>query len=1012
MTKTAIQLFGWSLFAVGGVFGGATVDADEAESSDKVRYFRETIEPILKTHCLKCHSHGANEMGGGLTLDSRSGWANGGDRGPAIVPGKPGQSLVIKAVRRGDDDLKMPPDEKLPEHDVQLLVRWIRDGAIDPRARSTSGDAGSKTTDWWSLRPLELPAVPPLSTTGDRNRVNVIDAFVRRRLSLSGLSPAPQADRRTLIRRLHFDLHGLPPTPEAVDEFVNDGDPLAYEKLVDQLLNSPRYGERWARHWLDTVHFADSHGCEHDVFRPNAWRYRDYVISSFNRDTAWGRFVREQLAADWYYPNDTHLTPALGFIAAGPLELSRAGTAPVTFDYLDRDDIVTQTMAAFASTTANCARCHNHKFDPITQEDYYSLQAVFAGAGKGDIEYDTDPEVAAERRRWSSLLTAAKATDQSVLLAPENQPIVAEWLQKHAIAPATWEPLSLKKFESSGGATLEQLDDSSILASGIRPDKDTYTISASAPLKRLASLRLDVLADDRLPMKGPGRCDNGNLHLNEFEAFLIDAAGIEPQRLKIRLGTADWNQAGWTISHALDGNEGTAWGIYPKVGQSHYAVFELEQPVELSPTSRIVVHIRQLHGGGHLIGRLKLYATETSAAAATVLPDNVRVALKTLDAERTVEQQAAIAAYASQLRAERELANLPAPAAVYGWSRLFSHGKKNASPLPPKVVHVLARGDIDQPGEVIGPGSLSAVKGLSARFELSDPANEASRRAALAEWLTAQDNPLAWRSAVNRVWGYHFGRGLCDTPNDFGRMGGQPSHPELLDWLAIWFRDEADGSLKDLHRLILTSATWRQQATVQSEAVSANPAAIDSENRLLWKMPVRPMDAESFRDAVLQVSGRIDLEMGGPGIQHFTQSPGQQTTPKLDYDAFDWGHPTAARRSIQRVVWRGIADPFMESLDFPDLGLLSPKRGYSVSALQALAVYNNDFVLHHSRVLADRLTKEQATLDGQISRACRLIFLRDATEAELGLLSAYAERHGLAATCRVLLNSNEFIFVE
>ncbi|NIP93757.1 MAG: DUF1553 domain-containing protein, partial [Akkermansiaceae bacterium] len=286
---------------------------------------------------------------------------------------------------------------------------------------------------------------------------------------------------------------------------------------------------------------------------------------------------------------------------------------------------------------------------------------------------------------------------------------------------------------------------------------------------------------------------------------------------------------------------------------------------------------------------------------------------------------------------------------------------------------------------------------------------ESTRRAALAEWLAAPENPLTWRSIVNRVWHYHFGRGLCDTPNDFGRMGGTPSHPELLDWLAHWFRDDAGGSLKALHRLILTSQTYRQSSRDPGDR---RTTTVDADNRLLWRMNGRRLDADSYRDALLQISGRLDLTMGGPGVEQFVKSKGPQSTPKLDYDGYDWNHPGAARRSIYRVVWRGIADPFMEALDFPDLALLSPKRSASVSALQSLALFNNNFVLHHSLELAARLERQHAELGEQVRHAILLTHLRHPTGSELAELTAYARQHGLAALARVLFNSNEFLFVE
>ncbi len=834
---------------------------------------------------------------------------------------------------------------------------------------------------------------------------------MQQKLDANRLVPLPPADRRDLIRRVMFDLHGLPPTPAEVAAFIADPDPLAYEKLVDRLLDSPRYGERWARYWLDTVHFADSHGCEHDIFRPHAWQYRDYVIESFNRDTPWPRFIREQLAADRFYPEDSQLTAALGFVAAGPLELSRASTAPVTFDYLDRDDMVAQTMAVFTSTTANCARCHDHKFDPITQTDYYSLQAVFAGVGKGDVPFDNDPNVAKARHRWTELAAQASSGSLQKPLTTELRKIVNDWENKLGNQTPIWRTLLPATFLSTDGATLKRLDDHSLIVTGTRPEKDTYTITAPIPLENLTAFRLEVLADESLPSSGPGRADNGNLHLTEIEAFVFDADSVEPRRLKIRQAVADWDQEGWTIAQALDGDPKTAWGVFPKVGKSHHAVFELEAALPLKSSSQIVFVLKQLHGGSHLIGRLQLAVTDADEATSDVIPELMSAAVKIPRDRRSTEQQDTIDSHVLLAHARRQLAGLPPMDSVYAVSNLYSHAKKLDQPMAPKVVHVLQRGEIDRPGEIALPGALSSIGILPGRFELTDPSDEPARRAALADWLAAPQNPLTWRSIVNRVWTHHFGRGICDTPDDFGRMGGVPSHPELIDSLAAWFRDDANGSLKQLHRLILLSATYQRQTQATGAEASAN-LSIDRNNRLLWRMNRRQLDAESFRDAVLQISGRIDLTMGGPGIGQFTQSKGAQDTPKLDYDAFDWGAPSGARRSIYRVVWRGIADPFMESLDFPDLGLLAPKRESSVSALQALVLFNNDFVLHHSQVLADRLKAVHVTTDEQVNEAVRLIYLREPNKQEHEALVSYASQYGLSATCRVLFNSNEFIFVD
>lgn len=975
-----------AMLIIASVIGGGLAHGDD--------FFRRQVEPLLQTKCLQCHSHAAGKMKGGLTLDSRNGWKSGGDSGPAVVPGKPEESLLIKAVRYQDEDLQMPPKGKLSEMEIEALEKWVKSGAVDPRKADTPQ---LTDTNWWSLKKLVAPKVPDPG--------HPIDAFVQRRLSEAGLKPAARADRRTLARRLYVDLHGFLPTPEEVARFDSDQDPKAYEKLVDELLVSPRYGERWARHWLDVIHFADSHGCEHDVKRPNAWRFRDYVIERLNADVPWDRFIREQLAADVFYPEEPQLTAALGFIAAGPLELSRAGTAPVTFDYLDRDDMVTQTMAAFVSTTANCARCHTHKFDPITQEDYYALQAVFAGVGKGDIEYDASAEVMKRRHRLKGLLTAADTGDSGILLQKKYARVVREWELAYQKNPVSWEPLDADVFVASGGATLTKEKDGSIFAGGDVADQENYTVTSTVGLKRLTAVRLDVLKDKRHPMNGPGRAGNGNLHLAEVDLQWFPAGANAPMKLKIARASADFDQDGWTSAHAIDGDPKTGWAIFPRTNESHYIVFELKEPLKLQAGGKLAVTLKQLYPPKHLIGRFKLSVTDASGGAAQALPAKAKAALESPPSERSEAGRTAIAGVALRAYAKKELASLPTKAVVYGASPYWSHAKKRVQPLDPKAVHLLRRGAIDQPVREVGPGALSAIAGLTGRFELPDPKNESNRRVALADWLAHPDNPLTWRSIVNRVWHYHFGRGLCDTPNDFGRMGSEPTHPELLDWLGIWFRDEAQGSLKELHRLILTSETWQQTSRARGDGK-------DSGNRLLWRMNRRRLDAEVFRDSALRIAGRLDLEMGGPGIEQFSKSKGQQATPKLDYAAFDWNSAEARRRSIYRVVWRGIPDPFMEAMDFPDLGLLAPKRGFSVSSLQSLVMFNNDFVLHASEWLAERVAGRQKELGAQIDQAVKLTFSRGPSKSERSEFIDYARKHGLPAFCRLLMNSNEFLFVE
>jgi mono/diheme cytochrome c family protein len=966
-----------------GVFAMFSARADD--------FFVSKVEPLLKQRCFECHSH-EKKMKGGLTLDSKSGWEQGGDSGPALVPGKPEESLLMKSVRWSDEEHRMPPKERLSEGEVQLLAEWIRRGAPDPRGIQVTQPT---TADWWSLKPVHRPVVPEVQGVK-----HPVDRFIQARLLERRIAPSPAADRRTLLRRVFYDLTGLPPTKEEVDSFEAEGDVLAYERAVDRLLSSSGYGERWARHWLDTIHFAETHGCGHDLPREHAWRYRDYVVQSLNADKPWPRFIREQIAADQLYPDETELIPALGFLGAGVFDHSAYQTAPTNFDYLDRDDLVTQTMGAFASTTANCARCHAHKFDPISQEDYYALQAVFAGVIEGDISFDTNRAVARARKRWQTVLMGAETKARAVLLDPENEALVANW-EKNQGPAVKWTPLAYESFVSSEGATLKRTGEV-LLASGGRPETDTYVVTAGIPLERMTALRLDVLSDASLPMKGPGRQDNGNLTLSEIEAQLFEPGAAQPLRLQFSRATSDFDQKDWTAAMAIDGNAKTGWGIHPAVGASHHAVFELSTEVNVKPGSKVTVTLKQLAGRSHLIGAFKIAMTDESAIRAGAIPLAAQEALSVPVDKRNESQRVALAAHALRMICTAELSRLPPPAKVYAAGRtadvLLAVGKGTPTSIAkPKVVQVLKRGDFDKPMREATSGALSAVSGLAARFEVGESGDEGARRAALAGWLADDRNPLSWRSIVNRVWHYHFGRGICDTPNDFGRMGGIPSHPELLDWLVCELRDSG-GSLKHLHRLIVTSAAYQQSSAHREDA-----AKLDADNRLLWRMNRLRLDADSFRDFVLASSDRLDSSTGGPSVRQFVTGPPVQLTPTLNYEAYDWGALPKHRRSIYRFVWRGVPDPFMDALDFPDLGMLAPARGFSASALQSLALFNNRFVLHFSSEMGKQVDS--------VENAVRKILLRDPTCDEARRLREYAQRHGMAAVCRVLLNSNEFLFV-
>jgi hypothetical protein len=727
---------------------------------------------------------------------------------------------------------------------VATIRRWIDDGARD--------DSTGAGETWWSLKPLNRSPVPPVS---GKWGVTPVDAFILERLSTANLAPSPQADRRTLVRRLYFDLHGLPPSPIEIEAFVNDPAPDAYEKLVDRLLASPRYGERWARHWFDVIHYGESHGYDKDKPRLNAWPYRDYVIRALNSDKPYARFVEEQIAGDVLFPDDPQALVATGFLAAGPWDFVgheelREGTVEKdTTRSLDRDDMVAQTISTFASMTAHCARCHNHKFDPIPQQDYYNLQAVFAGIDRADRPFDDDSALNTRRQ---------------------------ELLRRKEAIQMRLQPL-LDKVEFATSPEIVALDNSIQDASLLIVHMGEPKTAQDAEEKRRLETRRDA---DRKRRKE-----------------LVDLI----------------------------------------VGPQTYATI-----------------------------------------------DRIKTEFKAVDAEYDA---------------------LPKPRLVYAISSYFPRVGAFRPALTPRPVFVLARGNVRSPGNAAVPGALSCVSSLNAHFDAPDATDEGGRRAALAQWTTDDRNMLVWRSIVNRVWQYHFGAGIVETANDFGRMGSKPSHPELLDWLAVWFRDDARGSLKRLHRLIVTSSVYRQASANREDA-----AKVDSENRLLWRMNRTRLDAEALRDSMLAVAGNLDLAMGGPSVQMFFFK--DDHSPVYDYTRYDLNAPGANRRSIYRFIVRSVPDPFMERLDCPDPSVLTPKRSTTITAIQALAVWNNPFVLHTAERFAARLSETSNDPAGQVSEAVRLAFGREATPGEAARYSAYAEKFGMANLCRVLFNTNEFLFVE
>ncbi|MBL9137866.1 MAG: PSD1 domain-containing protein [Verrucomicrobiales bacterium] len=977
-------------------------------ASESTAFFRQHVEPILQNHCFECHSHQSGKMKGGLTLDSRSGWADGGEHGPAIVPGDPEASRLIQAIRRLDPDLAMPPKQALEASHIQTLISWVRQGAPDPRVSGSGPTTNSNgQSAWWAVQPLRRPTVPRLGIT------HSVDAWAAEALTASGLELAPTADRRTLLRRLSVDLHGWLPDPAEVEAFEADpgSDDEAFRRQVDRYLASPRYGERWARHWLDVVHFAETHGHDQDRPRESAWPYRDYVIRSFNLDTPYPRFAQEQIAADVLFPSQPELIPALGFLAAGPWdESSLRDIREDVIDreigrYLDRDDIVANVMSTFTGTTAHCARCHDHKFDPISQRDYYSLQAVFAGTEKAERLYDLDPTILKQRERWMRAQVAVDRRDPALVEATFDDALLAElreWESSQAARSYPWRALPAARVASEHGVVLTVREDHSIVASGTNPPADVYRVDAPAPPGRITGIRLEVLTDASLPKQGPGRAENGNLHLTDFRIFRVPrgaAESVEGEPVKVLAVSASFEQQDWGIAKAIDGEPASGWGIHPEEGKTHEAVFEVDLgPAEADASTHLRLVLKQEHGRQHTIGRFRLSTTsEAPPIRASRLPEAVARALRTPAGARAADDELEVRLYYLAQRATQELARLPEPLRVYAGASLFPPNA-NQKPLGrPRMIQVLRRGEVLRPIEEAKPGALACIQELPSRFVTRD--DESQRRAEFAQWLTHPHNPLFWRTIVNRVWHYHFGRGIVDSPNDLGRMGGKPSAPALLDGLAVTFRDDLQGSMKSLHRLILTSATWRQRS---SDPLSAHPL-----------QPLgRRLDAETFRDSLLRLTDSIDLTMGGPSEKQFAMSPGIHVTPMVNYGAYAVDAPGHRRRSIYRFLFRTLPDPMMDVLDTPAGDQSAPVRGESFTALQALALLNHPFIVRQSERFAERLVAEEASPTARIERAVRLVWLRDPDASEAEEFSRYADRHGLPNLCRLLLNSNEYHFLQ
>ena len=792
--------------------------------------FDRDVRGVFARNCFSCHGNDEAKRKAGLRLDLPDVVFAAGESGATpVVPGDPARSELYRRLTALDPDDRMPPPDSgkaVSREEIARIEEWIREGAA-----------------WrplWSLAPL-APVIPPAVNAPSWIR-NPIDSFVLSRLEREGLVPSGEADRRTLIRRLSFDLLGLPPSPDEVAAFERDTSPDADGRLVDAMLASPRYGERWARHWLDVAHYGDTQGYDKDKRRLNAWPYRDYVIEAFNSDKPYGRFVEEQIAGDVLYPDDPKATIATGFVAAGPWDFVgqvelREGTVDKKITrVIDRDDMVATAMTTFVGMTVQCARCHSHKFDPIAQEEYYGLQAVFAGVDRAERPVDNDPVVFQRR----SVLLAEQRTARKEMTEIEarlDEVSSPELDAAEARVKSLEEQLDALKLSPSNGyhSAIEPMPDvakwvqvdlgktSDIERVVLIPAKPTDfadTPGFGFPVRFMvetsddsgfaqATIILDETRED-IPTQAdapfPIECATAARYVRVTATRLWPRTGDYVFALaELQVISDGKNAARDAVVSALDSIEAGRWS-------TKYLVDGFNSQGRIDGTAN---HAERVDESATLQGEIAEARREHARLLASVAGDDLIA--KRDDVQGRLDLLS------------RGLAELPKPRMVFAAAPDFKAEGSFTPAGGPRPVHVLARGDVNQEGAEAVPRALSCVEGLEAVFGGEASTNEGARRAALAHWISDPRNPLTWRSIVNRVWHYHFGRGIVDTPSDFGHMGSLPTHPELLDWLAAWFLENGQ-SLKELHRLIVTSATYRQVSTGNEAG-----EGIDAGNTLLWR---------------------------------------------------------------------------------------------------------------------------------------------------------------------------------
>ncbi len=956
------------------LFLSQTTFALAADSKAKIG-FNTQIRPIL-SNCFSCHGPDDKKRSAKLRLDVRESALEKG----AIVPGKPGESELLKRVTAHGDEIMPPPESKKPPlraEEIALLRQWIQEGAAyEPH---------------WAYAPLAA-APPPVVKTKSWPK-NPIDNFILERLEKSGVVPAPQADKATLLRRVSLDLTGLLPSPDETRAFLDDKSPNAYEKVVDKLLASPHYGERWGRHWLDQARYADSNGYTVDSER-QMWPYRDWVIKATNDDMPFDRFTIEQLAGDLLpTPTKSQIIATAFHRNTGINE--EGGSNPEQFRTEAVVDRTNTTATVWLGLTAGCAQCHTHKFDPITHREYFSLLAFFnnnedvnnKGAtipvAQGEVFGKTQPiseaDVAKAQIAWEKRELAR--------LAPPNSP---------NNAPAEWTNAQYLEYDTATNAGFQLLPDNSLLSDGKGAANDTYRVVAKSALPKIAALRLRVIPHESLPKNGPGTAANGNFVLTGIEVTLNGAAQ------KIASARADHEQPNHAITAALEGNGKSGWAINvgpgsaAKMNAPHEAIFVFDKPIEPGDKP-LQIRLKHEMNERYLIGRFALDFSAT-VPSVTVVNAPLLAALLTAPGQRSEAQTKLVAAAFAPSRPQPNTVDLMVT-------------KERAQV---RQTFILQRGDFLRPDEKTGPLDPDT---LSVLPPLKKTATRPTRLD-LAKWLVSGENPLPPRVAMNRVWLRYFGRGLVETDDDFGSQGASPTHPELLDWLAGEFLRQK-WSLKAMHRLIVISATYQQSSKSRPDLAEKDPL-----NLLLARQSRLRVEAEIVRDAALSASGLLTAAIGGPsvhppqpdGVYSFTQSAKKW---KADAGADRY------RRALYTLFYRSAPYPLLTTFDSPDFQVVCTRRPRSDTPLQALTLANDAAFIEIAQGLAERALKEAPEGDARLKRLFVLALSREPSPKELTILRGFYQKQNaifaanpvsslgpnpaLTNTARTVLNTDAFI---